>query len=233
MGSRSYMRSRRPTTGWLICLARRGAGARRGGPTGSRNSSLRVDSSPTRSCRSESFGGRPASVRRMPTVSLAALFQSTQKSCAAGRGTRTARGWRAAPRARTAGEQRRVEGAAEGVRRQDVEPVVADHGRRTRHGVEHHLHADRHRGRRGGDERGPGGTRGAGQVEQVLALGLVELQRAGDRLEDRVGRAREVPALEPYVVVGARRPRASRPPRDAARAPAGSRRTRSGPPAPA
>ncbi len=51
----------------------------------------------------------------------------------------------------------------------------------------------------------PGGRgRGrAGEVKQVLALGLVELQRRREPVEDGVGRAGEVPALHPDVVVDA------------------------------
>ena len=44
---------------------------------------------------------------------------------------------------------------------------------------------------------------GAGEVEQVGAFGLVELQRARQRLEYRLGHPGEVPALQPGVVVGA------------------------------
>ena len=131
------------------------------------------------------------------------------------------------------GEQGRVQRTPEGVRRQDVEPVVADRGRRTGHGVEHHLHADRHRRRRTPTGAGRAGAGGAGQVDQVLTLRLVELQRPGDASRIESDAPAEVPALEPHVVVGATRPRASRPPRGAAPARAGSRRTRSAPPAPA
>ena len=44
---------------------------------------------------------------------------------------------------------------------------------------------------------------GAGQVEQVLALDVVELQCPGDRVEHALGRAADVAALEPGVVVEA------------------------------
>ena len=52
----------------------------------------------------------------------------------------------------------------------------------------------RRRARRGGR------LRGAGEVEQVRALGLVELQRAGERLEHALGDAAHVAALEARVV---------------------------------
>lgn len=43
---------------------------------------------------------------------------------------------------------------------------------------------------------------GAGQVVEVTSLGLVELQRGGEPLEDRLGRTTEVSALQPYQTVG-------------------------------
>jgi len=46
------------------------------------------------------------------------------------------------------------------------------------------------------DER----VRGAREVEEVAALGLVELQRARERLQDGLGDAAEVAALEAGVV---------------------------------
>ncbi len=60
-------------------------------------------------------------------------------------------------------------------------------------------HAFRGAVRRGG--RGPAG--GAGQGEQMPAFGVVEAERAGQRVQDAVGRA-YLPALfHPLVVVGA------------------------------
>ena len=50
---------------------------------------------------------------------------------------------------------------------------------------------------------GPGWLGGPGEVEQVDALGLVELKRAGHTLEDSVGGAGEVPAFHADVVVDA------------------------------
>ena len=45
--------------------------------------------------------------------------------------------------------------------------------------------------------------RGAREIEQVGALGVVELQRPRERLEDGVGDTAGVAALEPRVVVDA------------------------------
>ena len=55
-------------------------------------------------------------------------------------------------------------------------------------------------GRRRLRARGPGG---AGEVVQVGALGLVELQGAGEAVEDAVGDAGEVAAFELGVVLDA------------------------------
>src|SRR6266566_652065 len=92
-------------------------------PQRTRNSSLRVDSSPTRSARPLSWGSRPASVRSMATVSPAA-------------------------------------GAARGVG-------------------------------------------GAGEIEQVFALGLVEVQGPAERLKHALGDPGKVAALELRVVLDA------------------------------
>jgi hypothetical protein len=46
-------------------------------------------------------------------------------------------------------------------------------------------------------------VRGAGEVEQVGLLGLIELQSAGERDEDGLRRAGEVAAFEAGVVVDA------------------------------
>lgn len=42
--------------------------------------------------------------------------------------------------------------------------------------------------------------RGAGEVEQVRALGVIEMQCPGERVENAVGGAGEVAALQPRVV---------------------------------
>src|SRR5580704_9051907 len=48
-----------------------------------------------------------------------------------------------------------------------------------------------------------GGLSSARQVEQVSALGLVQLQRAGDPVEDGIGGAGQVPAFHADVVIDA------------------------------
>jgi hypothetical protein len=45
--------------------------------------------------------------------------------------------------------------------------------------------------------------RGAGQVEKMRPLGLVQQERARDRFEDTLRDARQVAALHPVVVVDA------------------------------
>jgi len=47
------------------------------------------------------------------------------------------------------------------------------------------------------------GVGGAGEVEQVHPVGLVELQGAGDSFEDVLGRSPHVSSFEPHVVLGA------------------------------
>src|SRR5690242_6927409 len=102
------------------------------------------------------------------------------------------------------GEGRRVQGAAEGVGGEDVEAAVADEGGDVGHAVEdepgrwpqllRYLPAG-----------GPGGAGvgGAGEIEQVQPLGLVELERAGDGLQHGVGDAGQVALFQARVVVGA------------------------------
>jgi hypothetical protein len=47
------------------------------------------------------------------------------------------------------------------------------------------------------------GTGGTGQVEEVGALGLVELERASECVQDELGDAGDVAALQPPVVLDA------------------------------
>jgi hypothetical protein len=47
------------------------------------------------------------------------------------------------------------------------------------------------------------GARGAREIEEVRALGLVELERPRQRLEHELGDAADLAALQPPVVVGA------------------------------
>src|SRR2546427_5213398 len=73
----SYARVRSPTMGWWKCLTpvrwnRTSWVAHR-----TRNSSLRVDSSPIRSESSRLYGSRPASARRRATTSWVMLSHST------------------------------------------------------------------------------------------------------------------------------------------------------------
>jgi len=97
----------------------------------------------------------------------------------------------------------RVERPSESVYTEEIEPAVADEGGDGRHRLEHLL--DRRpellpRGLPPSLERR--GLRRAREIEQVSPLGLVELQRLGERFEHRLGDAAEVAALEPCVVVG-------------------------------
>ena len=80
---------------------------------------------------------------------------------------------------------------------------VAHPGRRFGDRVEDLLHARR-------DTRFPApvqprglGLGGAGEVEQVVAFGVVQLQCPGDAFEDGVGGAGQVAAFHPDVVVDA------------------------------
>jgi hypothetical protein len=76
-----------------------------------------------------------------------------------------------------------VQGPAEGVGGEDVEPAVADERRRFGHAVEDELDGGPDLQRRA-PASGPGGAgvRRAGKVLQVEPLGFVELERAGDRV---------------------------------------------------
>jgi len=97
----------------------------------------------------------------------------------------------------------RVDGVAEPVGREDVQPGVLHEGRRAGHRVEDALHAgpDALLGRAAARARHrPGGT---GEVEQVHALGLVEPEPTGERVEHAVGDAAQVAALHLRVVVDA------------------------------
>ena len=97
----------------------------------------------------------------------------------------------------------RVERAAEPVGGEEVEPAVAHERGGAGHRVEHALHgrADALLARAGVD--GARRLRCAREVEEVGALGVVELQRAGERLQHALGDAACVAALEPGVVVDA------------------------------
>jgi hypothetical protein len=97
----------------------------------------------------------------------------------------------------------RVEGAAEAVGGEKVHAPVAHERRRSRDRVEHALHAgpnplfrrpttcSRHR------------VRATREIEEVRSLGLVELKRTRDRLEDALGDSSRAAPLEAGVVVDA------------------------------
>jgi hypothetical protein len=97
-----------------------------------------------------------------------------------------------------------VQRAAECVGAEDVEAVVADVPGGAGHRVEELLHrgADALLGHPAARRSGQG-LRGVGEVEQVRALGVVELQRARQRVEHAVGGSGEVAALQAGVVGGA------------------------------
>ena len=106
-------------------------------------------------------------------------------------------------RPRRVGEQRRVERLGEGVRGDHVQAPVVDEGRDVRHQFEDTQQAGSdllsgwlasRAGRRSG---------GAGQGLQVRRLGLVQLQGSGQSVEDAVGDAAEVAALQSGVVLDA------------------------------
>jgi hypothetical protein len=100
-------------------------------------------------------------------------------------------------------EQRRVQRSRQRVRGENVEAPVLDEGRPGRHPVEDAGHAGPHvlGGRSAAGATGWAG--GAAEVEQVRPFGLVEAQRPGERVEDALGDAGEVPALELRVVLHA------------------------------
>ena len=106
---------------------------------------------------------------------------------------------------RGAGEDRREQRRAELVDGQDVQPGVADVGRGRGHRVEDAPHAGPHLLRCGASGRPRGGGDGgsAGEVEQVGALGLIEVQGAGDPFQHAVGGPVRPAAFQPGVVVDA------------------------------
>jgi hypothetical protein len=82
----------------------------------------------------------------------------------------------------------------------DVEACVEDEGGRADHGIEDALH----RGPdplRGCPAECAGGTGGADQIDEMCPLRLVQLQRASDAVDDALGDAGGVAALELCVVL--------------------------------
>src|ERR1700760_2460554 len=101
-------------------------------------------------------------------------------------------------------EQRGLERPPEMVGGEYVLAAVDDERGGPGHRVYHPLNARAH-GPLGRATASSGdlALRGAGQVEQVRPLGLVQAERARDRFEDTLGNAGQVAALHPVVVVDA------------------------------
>ena len=97
----------------------------------------------------------------------------------------------------------RVEGAAQSVRGQEVHPSVPHERRCGDDRVEHALHARPQALRRSAAATSRSRARRAGEIEEMCTLGFVELQGAGERLEDRLRDAGAVAAFEAGVVVDA------------------------------
>ncbi|MEI2643752.1 MAG: hypothetical protein V9G10_15935 [Candidatus Nanopelagicales bacterium] len=104
-------------------------------------------------------------------------------------------------RATGIGEHRRIQRPSELVHRQDVVPSVAYPGRSVGHGVEHLLHRRPDPLRRRALATGTARAALPGQSEEVIAFCLVELQSAGQRVEDVFGCACEISAFHTHVVV--------------------------------
>jgi hypothetical protein len=100
------------------------------------------------------------------------------------------------------GEERGVQGAAEAVDGEDVQTAVANEGRGVGHGVQDAQDAV---GQRAAGTPPPGGAfgGGAGQVVEVGAFGVVELEGVRDGVEDFLRGTREMAAFEADVVVDA------------------------------
>jgi aryl-alcohol dehydrogenase-like predicted oxidoreductase len=102
-----------------------------------------------------------------------------------------------------AGERRRVQRSRQGVRGEHVQAPVLDEGRHLGHPVQDAGDAGPDlpgRGPAAGVARGAGG---AGQIEQVLPLGLAELQGPAERVEHALGHPGEIAALQLRVVLDA------------------------------
>jgi hypothetical protein len=94
----------------------------------------------------------------------------------------------------------RVERTAEPVRGEDVEPVVADECRNGAHNVEHVLNARADPLLADSAPARAGRMRSSGEVEEMRALHVGELQCTRERFEDGLGDPGEVAALEARVV---------------------------------
>ena len=100
-------------------------------------------------------------------------------------------------------EHRRIQRAAERVGADLVEPGVADKcrgGDLVEDLLDHRPDAllDRVASRSSGDRTG-----GAGEIKEVRALGVVELERARERFQHELGDAADVAALQSLVVLDA------------------------------
>src|SRR5439155_12682583 len=89
-------------------------------------------------------------------------------------------------------EMLRVEGAAEAVGGEDVHAPVPHERRRAGHSVEDALHARPDQLLRRAATTRTGRMRRACEVEEMRSLGLVELKRAGERLQNALRNAARV-----------------------------------------
>src|SRR4051812_18426923 len=186
-----------PTTGWRNCLmpvmcSRTLCSAQR-----TRKSSLCVESSPTRSARSRSYGSRPAAARNTATTSSAPRCQFRYRSCArASRKMKRALlgGWTAP--ANISEYSARPSRLAARMSRRSLRTNAAAPVRASRMwctlGRTRCLRARRRRA----------GTDGwaARARSNRCARSVVELQRASQSFEDAFGDAVDVAAFEPGVV---------------------------------
>jgi hypothetical protein len=100
-----------------------------------------------------------------------------------------------------AGQDRRVQGVPEAVGAEDVQAAGAHIGRHTGHGVQEPLDAGPDPLGAAGPPRPGRGGGGAGQVEQMRPLGLVQLQGAGEGMQDAVRDPTQVAPLHLGVAV--------------------------------
>ena len=99
------------------------------------------------------------------------------------------------------GVDRREQRVPEGVGGQDVQASVEHERGRAGHRVDDALHRGPDVLRGGPAARRAGAASGADQVEQMRPLGLIELQCVRDAVDDALGDAGGVAALEPGVVL--------------------------------
>jgi hypothetical protein len=97
-------------------------------------------------------------------------------------------------------EHRRVQRAGEQVGRHEVGPPVP-HPRRSGDRVHHTLDTRTHPLRRRASPGAGSRIGGTGEVEQMRALGVVELQSPGQRVEHALRRSLQVAALQARVVL--------------------------------